>query len=236
MRAFILAGGKGTRLYPYTVTFPKPLVPIGDMPIIEIMLRQLSAAGVTDVSISVGHLAELLEAYLRDGAKLGVQIRYVREDKPLGTIGPLTLVTDLPEHFLLMNGDVLTDLDYSSFYRSHVESGALVSISTYRKKVPIDLGVLVSEGGRVVDYLEKPTYTYDVSMGVYALSRDVLQHIPRGEYFDFPSLIKVLLARRQPVRAAFFDGIWLDIGRPTDYQEAQETFSALRDRLLPQGA
>jgi NDP-sugar pyrophosphorylase family protein len=204
------------------------------MPIIEIMLRQLRAAGVTDISISVGHLAELMEAYLRDGSKLGVQIRYVREDKPLGTIGPLALVDDLPEHFLLMNGDVLTDLNYAAFYRSHVESGALVSISTYRKKVPIDLGVLVSEAGRVVDYLEKPTYTYDVSMGVYALSREVLQHIPRGEYFDFPALIKALLSKRRPVRPVLFDGIWLDIGRPSDYQEAQETFAALRTRLLPE--
>ena len=236
MRAFILAGGKGTRLYPYTVTFPKPLVPIGDMPIIEIMLRQLRAAGITELTISVGHLSELMDAYLGDGAKLGVQIRYVREDKPLGTIGPLALVDDLPEHFLLMNGDVLTDLDYAAFYRSHVSSGALVSISTYREKVPIDLGVLVSEAGQVVDYLEKPTYTYEVSMGVYALSKDVLEHIPRGEYFDFPSLIQALLAKRKLVRSVFFDGIWLDIGRPTDYQEAQETFSALRSRLLPAGA
>jgi NDP-sugar pyrophosphorylase family protein len=235
MKAFILAGGKGTRLYPYTVTFPKPLVPIGDLPIIEIMLRQLKRAGVTDVLVSVGHLAELMEAYLRDGAKLGVKIQYVREDKPLGTIGPLALVPDLPDHFLLMNGDVLTDLDYAALYRSHVESGALVSISTYRKKVAIDLGVLVCEGSRVTDYIEKPTYAYDVSMGVYVLSKAVLQHIPHGEYFDFPSLIKTLLAKGLPVRAVPFDGLWLDIGRPADYQEAQETFAALRSRILPEG-
>jgi NDP-sugar pyrophosphorylase family protein len=236
MKAFILAGGKGTRLYPYTVTFPKPLVPIGDKPIIEIMLRQLKAAGVTEISISVGHLAELLMAYLGDGSKLGVRIRYVREDKPLGTIGPLALVGDLPENFLLMNGDVLTDLDYAQLYRSHVEAGALVSISTYRKKVSIDLGVLVSERGAVTDYLEKPTYTYDVSMGVYVLNRAVLEHIPAGEYFDFPSLIKTLLAKKLLVRTVPFDGIWLDIGRPSDYQEAQETFGTLRSKLLPEGA
>jgi|tagenome__1003787_1003787.scaffolds.fasta_scaffold20702491_2 NDP-sugar pyrophosphorylase family protein len=236
MKAFILAGGKGTRLYPYTVTFPKPLVPIGDKPIIEIMLRQLKAAGVTEISISVGHLAELLMAYLGDGSKLGVRIRYVREDKPLGTIGPLALVGDLPENFLLMNGDVLTDLDYAQLYRSHVEAGALVSISAYRKKVSIDLGVLVSERGAVTDYLEKPTYTYDVSMGVYVLNRAVLEHIPAGEYFDFPSLIKTLLAKKLLVRTVPFDGIWLDIGRPSDYQEAQETFGTLRSKLLPEGA
>jgi len=197
------------------------------------MLRQLKAAGVTEALISVGHLAELLEAYLRDGSRLGLPIRYVREDRPLGTIGPLALVNDLPEHFLLMNGDVLTDLDYAALFRAHVSSGAMVSISTYRKKVPIDLGVLVSDAQRVIDYIEKPTYTYDVSMGVYALSNRVLEYIPRDQYFDFPSLIKTLLAKGHFVNAVSFDGIWLDIGRPTDYQEAQETFSALRSKLLP---
>lgn len=236
MKTVILAGGKGTRLYPYTVSFPKPLVPIGDMPIIEIMLRQLRAAGTREVTISTGHLAELMMAYLGDGSKLGVRIQYVREEKPLGTVGPLQLMEDLPDNFLLMNGDVLTDLDYAALFEAHVKSGALVSISSYRKKVPIDLGVLISENGRVVDYLEKPTYTYDVSMGVYVLNKAVLQHIPRDQYFDFPSLIKTLLAKGNLVRTVPFDGIWLDIGRPADYAEAQETFGALRAKILPERA
>jgi NDP-mannose synthase len=234
MKAVILAGGKGTRLYPYTVVFPKPLVPIGDKPIIEVMLRQLRRAGIDDITISVGHLAELLLAFLGDGSKFGLKISYVSEDKPLGTIGPLGLIKDLPEKFLLMNGDVLTDLDYLQLFHSHEQSGAAVSIATFRKQVPIDLGVIVAKDGLLVDYIEKPTYGYDVSMGVYALSRSVVRHIPPGEYFDFPMLIKTLLAHNEPVRSYPFSGIWLDIGRPADYEEAQRTFSTLRERILPE--
>ncbi len=178
MKAVILAGGKGTRLYPYTVSLPKPLVPIGEKPIIEIMLRQLHRAGVRDVTISVGHLAELMMSFLGDGSQFDLDIRYVREDQPLGTVGPLRLVENLPENFLLMNGDVLTNLSYAELFRSHVESGARISISAFRKKVNIDLGVLVSTDGRVTDYVENPTYTYDVSMGVYAINRSVLSLIP----------------------------------------------------------
>jgi NDP-sugar pyrophosphorylase family protein len=234
MKAVILAGGKGTRLYPYTVSLPKPLVPIGDKPIVEIMLRQLHRAGVRDVTVSVGHLAELMMSFLGDGRQLGLSITYVREDKPLGTVGPLALIDDLPENFLLMNGDVLTDLDYASLFAGHVASGARVSISTYHKKVNVDLGVLISDQGRVTDYIEKPTYIYDVSMGVYVMNRSVLGRIPKEEYFDFPMLIHALLAAGEFVRAVPFDGIWLDIGRPADYEEAQKTFADQGDRLLPE--
>jgi len=234
MRAIILAGGKGTRLYPYTVSLPKPLVPIAERPIVEIMLRQLRRAGVTHVTVSVGHLAELMMSFLGDGKQLDLSIDYVREDKPLGTVGALQLVEDLPENFLLMNGDVLTDLDYRALYEGHVASGAVVSISTYHKKVNVDLGVLVSEGGRVTQYVEKPTYVYDVSMGVYALSRSVVEKIPKGEYFDFPMLINALLDAGSFVRAVPFDGIWLDIGRPADYEEAQLTFAELGARIIPE--
>jgi NDP-sugar pyrophosphorylase family protein len=233
MKAVILAGGKGTRLYPYTVSLPKPLVPIGEKPIIEIMLRQLHRAGVREVTVSVGHLAELMMSFLGNGSQFDLDIRYVREDQPLGTVGPLRLVEDLPENFLLMNGDVLTDLSYANLFEGHVQSGARVSISAYRKKVNIDLGVLISTEGRVTDYVEKPTYTYDVSMGVYAMHRSVLSHIPVGTYFDFPMLIHALLKAGEFVRPVPFDGIWLDIGRPADYEEAQKTFADLGDRILP---
>lgn len=232
MKAVILAGGKGTRLYPYTVTFPKPLVPIGDKAIVEIMLRQLYSAGVREVIVSVGHLAELMMSFLGDGRRLGLSIAYVREDKPLGTVGPLALINDLPENFLLMNGDVLTDLDYASLFSGHVESGARVSISTYHKKVNVDLGVLLSEQGRVTSYLEKPSYIYDVSMGVYALNKGVIGRIPKDEYFDFPMLIHALLEAGEFVRSVPFDGIWLDIGRPSDYEEAQRVFGDDAKRFL----
>ena len=234
MKAVILAGGKGTRLYPYTVSLPKPLVPIGEKPIIEIMLRQLHRAGVRDVTVSVGHLAELMMSFLGDGSQFGMRIGYVREDKPLGTVGPLRLVENLPENFLLMNGDVLTDLSYENLFSNHVASGAKVSISAYQKKVNIDLGVLISTDGRVTDYVEKPTYTYDVSMGVYAINRSVLSRIPEKQYFDFPMLIHALLKAGELVRTEPFSGIWLDIGRPADYEEAQKTFAELGERILPE--
>jgi NDP-sugar pyrophosphorylase family protein len=231
MKTVILAGGRGTRLRPYSVVFPKPLVPIGDKPILEIILAQLRRAGARDVTVSVGHLAELLMAFFGDGAKLGLSIRYVREDQPLGTVGPLHLVPDLPDDFLLMNGDILTDLDYGALFSGHVTSGAALSIATYKKSMHVDLGVLESEGARVTAYFEKPTYVYEVSTGVYAVKKSVLGYVPRGEYFDFPMLVTRLLAAGEFVRSVPHDGIWLDIGRPADYDEALSVFADKRDRL-----
>ena len=181
MRAILLAGGKGTRLYPYTVSLPKPLVPIEDLPIVEILLRQLARCGIRDITVSTGHLAEIMVAFLGDGSRFGVKIDYVREDMPLGTVGPLKLVRELPEQFLLMNGDVLTDLDYSRLFDDHVRGGAEVTVATYSKKIPIDLGVIESSGRAITGYREKPTLTYDVSMGVYAIKRGALDLIPEGK-------------------------------------------------------
>lgn len=233
MRAILLAGGKGTRLHPYTVALPKPLVPIDDLPIIEVLLRQLKYYDITDVTVSIGHLAEILTAFLGDGSKFGLHIDYVREDFPLGTVGPLQLVRDLPEQFLLMNGDVLTDLDYARFFQDHLQSDGEVTIAAFQKVVNIDLGVIQSEQRQVVDYVEKPRIPYEVSMGVYAIRRSALDLLPKNKYFDFPMLIKALLAAGRKVRVHPFAGIWLDIGRPSDYEEAQATFRNLKDRLLP---
>jgi len=233
MRAILLAGGKGTRLYPYTVALPKPLVPIDEMPIIEVLLRQLRYYDVTEVTVSIGHQAEILTAVLGNGSKFGVRLDYVREDSPLGTVGPLKLIPDLPEQFLLMNGDVLTDLDYTRFFKDHLRSDAEVSIATFRKVVSIDLGVLKSEERRVVDYIEKPNLPYQISMGVYSIRRTALDLVPESRPFDFPALIQALLAANRKVQTYPFDGIWLDIGRPSDYEEAQNTFRNLKHRLLP---
>ena len=233
MRAILLAGGKGTRLYPYTVALPKPLVPIDDLPIIEVLLRQLKHYGVGEVTVSIGHLAEILTAFLGNGSKFGLKLDYVREDFPLGTVGPLKLITDLPEQFMLMNGDVLTDLDYAQFFADHLQSDAEVTIASFQKVVNIDLGVIKSDQRQVVDYIEKPKLPYEVSMGVYAIRRTALDLLPENKYFDFPMLIKALLAAGRKVRVYPFTGIWLDIGRPSDYEEAQNTFRNMRDRLLP---
>ena len=233
MRAVILAGGKGTRLAPYTVAFPKPLMPLGDIPILEVVVRQLVHYGFDHVTMAVGHLAELLQAFFGDGSKYGIRIDYSREEKPMGTAGPLRAIADLPESFLVMNGDLLTDLDYADLMRTHREQGNDATIGVFEKQVKIDLGVLERDlEGRIVDYREKPTLGYDVSMGVYAFSRDVLAYVPDG-YFDFPSLVLELIKRGRPIRGYAFDGLWLDIGRAEDYAAAIETFEKERKRFLP---
>ncbi|MFN8177209.1 MAG: sugar phosphate nucleotidyltransferase [bacterium] len=235
MRAVILAGGKGTRLAPYTVAFPKPLMPLGDVPILEIVVRQLKHHGFTRITMAVGHLAELIQAFFGDGSRFGLSIDYSREERPMGTAGPLRNIADLPESFLVMNGDLLTDLDYAELMRRHVEQRNDATIGVYRKEVRIDLGVLERDGeGRIVDYREKPTLGYEVSMGVYAFSRDVLAQIPDG-YFDFPDLVLELIKKGRPIRGYAFDGLWLDIGRADDYGKAAETFERERRRFLPGG-
>jgi NDP-sugar pyrophosphorylase family protein len=233
MRAVILAGGRGTRLAPYTVAFPKPLMPIGDVPILEIVVRQLKHYGFTRITMAVGHLFQLVQAYFGDGSRFGVAIDYSREERPLGTAGPLRLIRDLEEQFLVMNGDLLTDLDYGELMRRHRMQGNDATIGVYQKEVKIDLGVLERDPeGLIVDYREKPTLRYEVSMGVYAFSRNVLECIPE-DYFDFPDLVLELIRRGRPIRGYSFDGLWLDIGRAEDYRRAVETFERERARFLP---
>ncbi|KKH95137.1 nucleoside-diphosphate-sugar pyrophosphorylase [Methanosarcina sp. 1.H.T.1A.1] len=233
MQAVILAGGKGTRLAPYTMVFPKPLMPIGDVPILEIVIRQLKKHGFTKIVLAVGHLAGLIEAYFEDGSKWGVEITYSREDEPLGTAGPLALLDDLDENFLVMNGDLLTNIDYSDLMCHHLESGALSTVSIYTKEVPISLGVLkLDDDGKIVDYIEKPTLKYKVSMGIYVFNNDVLNYIRRGKYLDFPDLIKTLIQKNKNVSGYMFEGYWMDIGRHEDYSKVLEEFEKMKDELL----
>ena len=190
MKAIILAGGKGTRLLPYTKVIPKPLMPIGDMPILEVLVHQVRRAGVDDIILSVGHLASLLQAFFQDGTQLGTHIRYSIENDPLGTVGPLTLIPDLDETFLVMNGDILTDLEFADLIAFHRKSKAIVTIAMHNREIKIDLGVIQLAGGQnVVGYIEKPTYAYQVSMGIYVFEPAALQYIPKNVYFDFPTLI-----------------------------------------------
>lgn len=232
-RAVVLAGGKGTRLEPFTVVFPKPLMPLGDTPILEVVLRQLAYRGFDSVTIAVGHLAEFVEMYFHDGAKVGIPVEYVREDAPLGTAGPLALIEGLDEPFLVMNGDVLSTLDYGAFLDEHAASGAAVSIATRVRTNRVDFGVvLTDEADRVVDYAEKPETDYLVSMGVYAFSPSALGLVTSGERLDFPDLVLRLVAAGEHVRSVPFDGYWLDIGRADDFAQAQIDFESRRAEFL----
>jgi NDP-sugar pyrophosphorylase family protein len=234
MKAIILAGGKGTRLAPYTTVLPKPLMPIDDVPILEIVIRQLAHHGFTDLTLAVGYLAELLMAYCGDGSKFGLNISYSREETPLGTAGPIALVPNLTEPFLVMNGDLLTTLPYRDMWRYHRQQEAIATLATYQRQVKIDLGVIETDGNRrVTGYIEKPTYHYTVSTGVYIFEPEILTYIEPGRRLDLPELVLRLLAQGKKVSSYPFDGRWLDIGRYDDYQEAVQIFETHRDEFLP---
>jgi NDP-sugar pyrophosphorylase family protein len=227
-KVVVLAGGRGTRLAPYTSVLPKPLMPIGEQAILEIVVRKVADHGLTDVVFSVGYLAHLIEAVFGDGSSRGVRIEYVYESRPLGTAGPLRNVPGLEATFLAMNGDVLTDLDYLDFLSRHRSSGAAMTIATHQRIAKIDYGVLHLDGGqevrRVQAYEEKPEVPAVVSMGVYALEPRVLDLIPPGRAFDIPDLVQALLEAGEYVGAYLFDGFWLDIGRHEDYELALDLF------------
>ena len=235
MKAVILAGGKGTRLAPYTTILPKPLMPIGEMPILEVLLRQMKRAGVNHVVLTVGHLASLLRSYFGDGAQWELDITYSQEQVPLGTAGPIALVQGLDKTFLVTNGDVLTTLNLKKLIAFHKQKGGIATIAAHRRQVKIDLGVIQWDGdGRVSGYIEKPTTDYTVSMGMYIFEPRVLEYIPAGEYLDFPDLILKLLANGEKVCGYTFDGYWMDLGRPDDYAQANEDFCNMKKQFLPE--
>ncbi|MCB5175198.1 nucleotidyltransferase family protein [Microvirga lenta] len=224
MQAIVMAGGKGSRLHPYSALFPKPLMPLGDKPILEILLRQLRAANVTDVIIAVNHLRHLIEAFFGDGSRFGLSITYSIEDKPLGTAGPMSLVLDrLEENFILTNGDLLTNLDMGRMVSDHMQSGAAATIGTYRRELKSEFGLLdVDENMRMVGYREKPVYQHLVSMGLYVLNRDAVRRwLVPGEYLDMPTLMQAMTGAGMLVRCHRQDCTWLDIGRPEDFALAQ---------------
>jgi NDP-sugar pyrophosphorylase family protein len=233
MRAIILAGGKGTRLRPFTTLIPKPLVPLGGKySILEIIIMQLVRSGFTHITLAVNHLSQLVMAFFGDGSRLRTRLDYSVEEGDLGTIGPLTLIDDLPENFLVMNGDILCDLDYRSFFEEHVRAGRLISVSAYRRQLQVDFGVLhYDDAGHLSRFQEKPVLDFDVSMGVYCLSRSVIEELPRGMAYGFDNLMLDGLASKQLIDVRPFSGYWLDLGRPADYEYADENFAELSAKL-----
>jgi NDP-mannose synthase len=226
-RVIVLAGGRGRRLAPYTSVLPKPLMPIGDRSILEILVEQLADAGLTDLTFCVGYLSHLIRAVFDNGPGKRVNIRHVKEETPLGTAGPLRLVEGLDSTFLVMNGDLLTDLSFNRLLQSHRASGNVVTIATHVRILKSDYGVLhLDDGGEdvltVTAYEEKPELSLNVSMGIYAMEPEALNYIDPHGHFDFPDLVQALLADGRPVGAFSHDGLWLDIGRHEDYERAIE--------------
>jgi NDP-sugar pyrophosphorylase family protein len=237
MKAVILAGGKGARLAPYTKILPKPLLPIDDMPILEVMLRQMSRYGIDEIILTVGHLSHLIKTFFQDGRRFGVKIRYSLEECPLGTAGPLSLIRGLEDTFFVTNGDVLTTLNYQELLGFHFQSGGIATVASHARKVKIDLGVIQrNSNNEIIGYLEKPTYDYFVSMGIYVFEPRVLSFIPHNEYLDFPDLVLKLIAAGERVCCYPFDGYWMDLGRADDYEQALKDFETIKPQILGDGS
>lgn len=236
MKAVILAGGKGTRLAPYTYVLPKPMMPVGDKAILEVLLQQISRAGIKKVTLAVGHLASLMQAFFKDGSQYGVKIDYAFEPKPLGTAGPLANVAGLDKTFLVTNGDVLTLLDFTDFLKFHQQQGGICTIAMHKRQEKINLGVIEQDNGEyvVTGYVEKPTLNYKVSMGLYLFEPRVLDYIPKGEHLDFPDLVHKLLAAGERVIGYPFEGYWRDLGNPQDFTQACDDFETMRSQFLPE--
>ncbi len=231
--AVIMAGGKGTRLRPYTLVLPKPLMPIGEQPVIELLLKWLRRWNIKRVSITTGYLGKLITMLCKDGSQWDQQITYSEEPEPLGTIGALRLVEDhLTDTFVVLNGDLITDLDLGAFIEHHHRTGGMVTVGITSKNVNVDLGVLETTDGRVTAFREKPKMNFQVSMGIYCMDRRILELIPRGVPFGFDSLMHAMLSRGLPVHTYMHNGLWLDIGQPDDYTQAQERFQREYKHLI----
>jgi NDP-sugar pyrophosphorylase family protein len=234
MTAVILAGGKGTRLRPFTVTIPKPLLPLGDMPILEVVIRQLAAAGFSRVVLTLGHMAHLFTALIGDGSQWGIRVEICVEDEPLGTAGPLRLIPDLEDDFIVMNGDLLTTLDYRALVAEHVAQRAWGTIATTTRQVDIVYGVIEERPDGTLDrYNEKPTIYYAVGMGINVLSRHCLEFIPAAGRYDMPQLMTAMKDAGKRVVCRRTDCYWQDIGLFDDYERASADFAADPLRFLP---
>jgi NDP-sugar pyrophosphorylase family protein len=232
-RVIILAGGEGKRLNPYTIVLPKPLMPVGNLPILEIIIKQLKKYQLKDITLAVGYLGNLIQTFFGDGKKFGVKIKYSFEESPLGTMGPLSLIPGLDKTFMVMNGDLLTTLDYSKLARYHLSRKTKATIAIQKREIETDYGVLeYDKNYELTKYREKPRLPYQVSMGIYIFEPEILSFIPRNKKFDFPELMNLLLKKGEKVSVYPSSDFWLDIGRHEDYRRALEEFEKIKARLL----
>lgn len=225
-----MAGGLGTRLRPLTYAIPKPLIPIGDKPILEILLGQLARSGLSQATLCTGYKGELIRSYFGDGSRLGVPIRYVHEPEPLGTAGALRLIEEaFTEPFLLINGDILTRLDFASFFSEHVRQGSelTAAVSEYRVRIPY--GVVEENGSRILGVIEKPSETRSVLAGIYAVSPSALSCLPRAGRADMPDWIRALIAEGRHVRRHALDAFWMDVGGMEDFETALKAVQSWGD-------
>jgi NDP-sugar pyrophosphorylase family protein len=231
MRAVILAGGLGTRLRPYTTILPKPLVPVGDRPILEHILRRLHSCGVREVDLCVGHLGELIQVYFSQTHALptNLELRWHWEDEPLGTAGALRIVPGLSGTFIVMNGDVLTTLDYRELLAFHERTDAALTVATHAKRVDVDLGVIETDGERITGFREKPQLDYEASMGIYVYGDRALTHLPAEGPCQFPELVQRLLDNGETVAAFRSSAEWFDIGTVGEHHRAVEAFERSPD-------
>tara|TARA_B100000963_G_scaffold307691_1_gene282817 strand:- start:1442 stop:2146 length:705 start_codon:yes stop_codon:yes gene_type:complete len=231
-KVVILAGGKGKRLHPYTISTPKPMVPIEDLPILEILILKLKKHGFKSIVISVNFQANIIVDYFQNGSKWGVEIEYIFERKPLGTMGPLNLIKNLPENFIVMNGDVITDLNFERFLKYHINNKNLFTISAFNRLEKIDYGVLQVNNRELDNFFEKPIKEYTVSMGIYAMSRYLIKYIEKNKNYGFDNLMIKLLKNKIKINCKLHKGYWLDIGRPSDYKLAINDVKFIKKSII----
>ncbi len=219
MQAIIMAGGKGTRLRPYTNILPKPLLPVGNKSILDVNIRQLAACGIDNIIIAVGYLGELIEAVIGNGDRYGIKINYSYESKPLGTVGGLGQIKELlEEEFIVMNGDILHNISFDNLIKEHINNKKNVTITTYSQQNTVRLGVLEIQNKNIVKYIEKPTAKYVVSIGVYVLNKNIIyKFVKENEYLDFPTLINTLIQNKEQINPHMYNGLWVDIGTTDEY-------------------
>ncbi|OJF16303.1 MAG: hypothetical protein A6D91_06315 [Bacillaceae bacterium G1] len=227
-----MTGGKGLRMAPYTQVLPKGLLPVGEQPLLEILVKQLAHHGFTRIVMACGYRAHWIQSYFGDGSPWNLSITYQVESEPLGTAGPLKTIPDLCEPFLLLNCDVLTTLSFRALWEYHASADSILTVAAQQQPIPIEFGVLETEGDRIVRFLEKPVHRARVNMGIYVMEPEVLNYIPENQYFDIPDLIRALLADNRPVKCFENDALWIDVGRPADFAKANELYQRWKDRLL----
>ena len=226
MLAVIQAGGKGTRLQPYTFVMPKPLMPVGDLPVLEILLRWLRRWGIKRTIITTGYLGHLIRSLCSNGYNFDLDISFSQEPEPLGTLGGLSLIeAELDETFVTVNGDLITDLNLREFIAYHRSHGGLITVGVTEKNFKVDLGVLDTNEGIVSNFREKPTMRFKASMGIYCMEPGILRLIPKGVPFGFDDLMNEMLSQQMPIHVFEHRGLWWDIGREDDFRHAQSVFT-----------